>query len=248
MWPKRFFLWKKLLSVVKLILWQNFFLWQKLFPSSLTEICFSDGNSDINLFLWWKFSILKDFFFSGRIFCLTYNCFCDINFFSVTEISFCHNFFFVTVTCFCDQICSVKKNLVWTFYMLFLGKSFGEKLDFSYYIYILDTHFVEQCYWGTSLKKAAVLVVEPSSWAPPPFLPSMFAVEREIKACFMAWGSKRATDRARVVKASRWEPHQCWSKNSDNPEYWEPGIWKTCWDGLWRFSRKGDKIRHSKEY
>ena len=49
-----FFSDKKLLSVAKQILWQKLFWSHKLFPSSMTKICFSDENLNRNLFLWWK--------------------------------------------------------------------------------------------------------------------------------------------------------------------------------------------------
>ena len=81
---------------------ETFFLWQKHFPSSMLKICFSDGNLDRNLFLWWKL-VSWGRFFSGRIFCLTETCFCDINFFCDRNLFPSQFFSSLTVSCFCDQ-------------------------------------------------------------------------------------------------------------------------------------------------
>ena len=93
----------------------TFFLWQQLFPCSMTKICFSDGNLDRNLFLWKKLVPWKNFFMWQNL----------------RDICFCHKKFFssVTVTFFCDHNLFCQKYAVLAFYTCCLGKSFHEKWE-----------------------------------------------------------------------------------------------------------------------
>ena len=137
-----------------MLLWRNLFLWKKLLSlaekkNSLKEtffFCFrkvfSNENSDRNLFLWWKLVFWRKIV--TDINCgLTETCFCDLNFFSVTDICFCHGQFFCHINFVLWQKLVLSK-------ILFLGLSISDfkgfffwEMGFSVISDYQDNHFVE---------------------------------------------------------------------------------------------------------
>ena len=129
-------LWRRLFSVTKKLLsWVAFFLWQKLFSPDQILFC------EKNVFQWFKIeqklvSVMETFFskrnvLSDQKLCLTETHFCEMNFFCVSEICFCHK----------KNFCQ-RKLFYYQYLFLWQKLSFPDRTKATTFFF-----FMETCFW-----------------------------------------------------------------------------------------------------